>query len=502
MLKKVFILADSFKGSISSKEIALRGEEFFSKYLPIKDVKGWSIADGGEGTVQFFIDELGYNEEDVDSVNAFLMPLKTKYAYSGDIAIFDVASIVGFDVNDHLDIRHVTSYGIGLVLKEIINKGFKKIYLGLGGSITNDGGSGLLEALGAVFYNDKEEVILHQNPFTKVTRVDLSKVSKFLEGVTITGLSDVKNPLLGVLGATSVFGPQKGATITDQPFLESWMAAYASIFDVNAEIPGAGAAGGLGFSLLVLGASLKPGIKVMLDLLPIDELDEESLLITGEGCLDETSFGGKVVGELVELTKTKGNKLAIICGINRYDEELPYQVFAMHQEAVPNFQSTVKEDLDHLFHQIFKAYFLDGNLEVVEREQLTQDLQKLRYDVFVIEQHVSLEEEFDGLDSEFRHFEVQYQNQVIGGARLKVEQSEAVIGRILVAAKYRHLGVGTVLMKNIIALLKEEGIKKITIHAQTYALPFYEQLGFVKIGPEFEEAGIMHYQMERELKNC
>ena len=140
MLNKIIILSDSFKGSISSQAIARLGKSVLEPYLPEK-VVGWSIADGGEGTVQFFIDELGFKPVEVASVNAYLKPIKTKFAYLDEVAVFDVASIVGFDVNDHLDIRHVTSYGIGLVLKEIIKRGFKKIYLGLGGSITNDGGS-------------------------------------------------------------------------------------------------------------------------------------------------------------------------------------------------------------------------------------------------------------------------------------------------------------------------------------------------------------------------
>ncbi len=499
MLKKVFILADSFKGSITSKRIASKGEAFFRKYLDPNLVKGYSISDGGEGTVQFFIDELGFKEAYVNSVNAYLKPLQTKFAYQGEVAVFDVASIVGFDVNDHLDILHVTSYGIGLVLKEIISQGFKKIYLGLGGSITNDGGSGLLEALGVVFYDGEKEVRLHQNPFSKVSSVDLAKLSKNLNGVEITGLSDVKNPLLGSKGATSVFGPQKGATITNQAFLEDWMTKYASLFTVDAAIPGAGAAGGLGFSLLVMNATLKSGLQVMLESLPINNLDSETLLITGEGCLDETSFSGKVVGQLVEQSKRNGNELAIICGINCYKAQIPYRIFAMHKGIVSDFKATVENDLDFVFCQIFKTYFLSPNLILRPACKLTDKLRKLRYDVFVTEQHVSLEEEFDGLDDAFSHFEVCYFEEVIGGARVMTKGHDATIGRILVKEKYRRLGVGSFLMKQLMALLKEEGIKTITIHAQTVALGFYEQLGFTKVGKEFEEAGIMHYQMILEL---
>ena len=144
MLKKILLLSDSFKGSLSSGEIASLGQKYFRKYLPKESVKGFRIADGGEGTVAFFINELGFTPVEITTVNAFLKPIKTKYATKGDVAVFDVASVVGFDVNDGLDIMHATTYGIGLVLDEIINAGYQKIYLGLGGSITNDGGSGLL----------------------------------------------------------------------------------------------------------------------------------------------------------------------------------------------------------------------------------------------------------------------------------------------------------------------------------------------------------------------
>ena len=500
MVKKIYILVDSFKGSISSKEIAEIGKEYLKGFLGEENIKAWSIADGGEGTVQFYIDELGFTPISVQSVNAFLEPIQTKFAYLGDTAIFDVASIVGFDVNDHLDIKHATTYGIGLVLKEMIARGFKKIYLGLGGSITNDGGSGLLEALGAVFYDGDEEVVLHQKPFSKVTKVDLTNLSKNLSGITLFGLSDVKNPLLGSKGATSVFGPQKGASIADQAFLERWMREYQALFDIDESISGAGAAGGLGFSLLIMHATLLPGVQVLLDYLPLDELDENALLITGEGCLDETSFDGKVVGELYELTKKHGNKMAIICGINKLAHDGDLEVFPLHEKITPNYKETVKADLLEAFERI-EFYFIPETLfYFVERPFLTEQQMHLRYNVFVIDQGVDEALEFDGLDNEFRQFEIVFNNkEVIAGARAKVDKEEATIGRVVVKEDFQGFGIGTFLMHRIIFLLEKEGVKKVTIHAQTRVLGFYERLGFQKVGEEFEEAGIKHYQMELEL---
>lgn len=352
--QKVIILVDSFKSSISSKEIALIGKKVIETNCPTIEVDAACVADGGEGTVDFFINEMGYEKVETITVNAFLEPISTYYGVKDDKAVFDVASVVGFLVNNKLDIYQATTYGIGIVLKEIIDKGYKDIYLGLGGSITNDGGSGILEALGGIFYQGNQIVKIHETPHTLINKVDFRGVLKLLEGVKITAICDVVNPLLGDLGATYVFSPQKGAKLQDLKPLEDWMINYASLFNVDSTTPGCGAAGGIGFLIHLLGGRLEKGIDVILDELKITEkLNKNVLLITGEGKLDHTSFYGKVVGKLCDLTKRYQNGLVIICGSSEISDNL-YPIYPLHQVVPKNYKETVKDDIKNVFLKVLE----------------------------------------------------------------------------------------------------------------------------------------------------
>ena len=352
---KVIILVDSFKSSISSKDISLIGKSIINEKYPLLEVDASCVADGGEGTVDFFINEMGYQKVYTKTVNAFLEPLDTYYAVKGDTAVYDVASVVGFLVNNSLDIYRTTTYGIGLVLKEIISKGYKNIYLGLGGSITNDGGSGILEALGGKFYFNKQIVELHKESHPMVDFVEYDSVLELLDGVKITAICDVVNPLLGDLGATYVFSPQKGSTEKDLPILEEWMIKYASLFKTDSTYPGCGAAGGIGFMVKTLGGALEKGIDVILKELKLTEkLNPNVLLITGEGKLDQTSLYGKVVGKLCDLTEIYQNDLFIICGSNALGS-VKYPIFPLHEVVPLNYKETVVNDIKNVFFEILKC---------------------------------------------------------------------------------------------------------------------------------------------------
>ena len=349
---KIIILVDSFKSSISSKEIALIGKKVINEHIPNLKVDASCVADGGEGTVDFFINEMGYEKVYTKTVNAHLEPIETYYAVKGNNAVYDVASVVGFLVNKSLDIYKTTSYGIGLVLKEIISKGYKNIYLGLGGSITNDGGSGILEALGGKFYYNDQLIEVHKNGHIQVNRVDYSLACELLKEVKISAICDVVNPLLGNLGATYVFSPQKGSKEEDLPILEAWMQSYSALFDVDSNYPGCGAAGGIGFIIKVLGGLLEKGIDVILKELDIsNKLNPNVLLITGEGKLDQTSMYGKVVGKLCDLTEFYHNDLVIICGSNALSN-IKYEVYPLHDIVPINYKETVKNDIEKVFLKI------------------------------------------------------------------------------------------------------------------------------------------------------
>lgn len=349
-MKKIILLLDSFKGSISSKEISNIGYDILTKQLNCQIIP-FSIADGGEGTTDFFINEVGFEAVPCQTINAFFEPITSRYGKKGETCVFDVASCVGFAVNDHLDIIKASSYGIGLVLNELIEKGFKRIYLGLGGSITNDGGIGILEAMGAKFYNKNNLVVLHENIFGDFDQCDLQEVNEKLRGVEIIGLCDVNNPLLGDNGASFVYGPQKGGNFETLTKLDKVLEKLSQCFDIDSAYPGSGAAGGIGYCLKLLGGKLQSGIKSIIDELKIEELlDSKTVLITGEGALDKTSFQGKIVGFLQDLTNKHKNRLIIVCGINKTD--ITKDVFPLHNTPVDNYKETVKDDLKRIFKEI------------------------------------------------------------------------------------------------------------------------------------------------------
>lgn len=495
---KIVLLLDSFKGSIASAELSRIGKTVINEKLNI-DITQASIADGGEGTTSFFINELGYKEVLVDSVNAFLSPLTTRFAVKGDTAVFDVASIVGFDVNDHLDILKATTYGVGVVLNEIINKGYKNIYLGLGGSITNDGGSGILEAMGAKFYYDNEPIELHKTPFKTINKADLSAVFKRLEGISITALCDVVNPLLGDFGATEVFSPQKGSSKKDRIFMENWMNSYSKILGGNISSSGAGAAGGIGYMIDLIGGKLLKGIDCLLKEFGIEDiLDENTLLITGEGALDSTSFSGKVVGKMVELTNKHHNELIIMCGLDNYKKSA-YQVYPLHREATPNYKETVYQDVEATFKKILKdiiPYY--SGLVFSKDNPISKELKDLRYRVFVEEQHVDEAEEFDELDPTAYHYKLSLDGKVIAGGRITDLDGAAKLGRVVVDKDYRGLGFGLIIMHHLVEAAKTLGYKELIVFAQTYAIDFYKKCGFVPFGDKFMEAGIEHIKMKYE----
>lgn len=493
---KILILSDSFKNSISSKEIGDIGKNVISSYLPNMNIESYRIADGGEGTVDFFISELGFQKEEVMTVNCFNQEIKSYFGYKGDKAVFDVASCVGFHVNDHLDIWHASTYGIGIVLKEIIKKGFKKIYLGLGGSITNDGGMGILGAMGAKFYQDDLEVIPFYDHDIVFDRVDIDDVLSLIQDVKIIGLCDVNNPLIGSNGATYTYGPQKGASEMMLVRLEAWMEKYTKCFKIDSSCPGCGAAGGIGYCLKLIDASLVSGIQVMLDELKIDDLlDDKTLLITGEGALDNTSFQGKVIGYLSNLTKKHHTDMIIICGINKVKDILEHDIYPLHETVVSNYKETVYDDIKDVFKKIVKRNFLnfaDYNIETYQN--LPSDIRLLRETVFVKEQNIPYELEFDEYDDSCEHIALYVDKTLVASLRIiSISCDKVKIGRFVVDNKYRGLGIGKLMVSKVIEKYPN---KNIIVHAQTRRCGFYEKCGFVKKGDSFIEDGISHVLME------
>lgn len=299
----ILVAIDSFKGSVSSLEANNAVAEGLQLSMPDADVIMAPLADGGEGTVDAFLYHDG--EKISCSVTGPLgEKVETYYAkIHDDTAVIEAANICGLPMvsKSQQNPMHTTSFGMGEVILHAISHGCKKIIVGLGGSCTNDAGIGMLQALGMELLNANHQAVPYgAQGLLELTSIHVEKLNKALQNITFIVASDVTNPLCGEMGATAIFGPQKGLDIEMIPLVDHALAEFAELTKatVNKEIcelTGAGAAGGLGAAFLgYLNAELVSGIDLIADYLHLKEKIEASdLVITGEGRLDRQTVMGK-----------------------------------------------------------------------------------------------------------------------------------------------------------------------------------------------------------------
>ncbi len=319
-MKNILIIPDKFKESLSSAEIIDLCVKALDEEYDNVNTFSYLISDGGDG----FLDAIAHNKEEairipVDSVNALGEPIQSEILVQGSTAFIEVAKSSGLQQIPLKNRRpvHSSSYGTGLELKKAIDLGAKQIYIGLGGSATNDGGIGMLGALGFQFLdlNDKPLSPIAAN-LIHIERI----VVKEFPGIQFYGICDVENPLLGKSGATSVYGPQKGLNKYEIIALENGLNKLNQVSenqliasDQKTEI-GAGAAGGIGYGLLTfLNAKLIKGGEFMIELNALDELANNvniDLVITGEGHFDAQSLQGKWVSHVINFCKR--HKLSLL----------------------------------------------------------------------------------------------------------------------------------------------------------------------------------------------
>ena len=325
-----FIFApDSFKGSLSAMESCDILERVTARIFPGTDTLSVPVADGGEGTVDALLRAMG-GQRMATPVTGPMFERETAVwgLLSDGTAVMEMAQASGLPYvpADQKDPRKATSLGTGEMIAAAVRGGVRNILIGIGGSATNDGGMGMLQALGAKF-TDAEGKAVHPvgGEMINVAAADFSGLMPELADTKITVICDVTNPLLGENGATFIYGPQKGATPAIRDELEAGMAHFAQVVGKAIEkdiasFPGAGAAGGLGAALGgVLGAQLKSGIDAVLDAVNFDQkLEGVSLAITGEGRIDGQSVRfGKVPVGVAKRCAAKGiPTLAIVGGIS------------------------------------------------------------------------------------------------------------------------------------------------------------------------------------------
>ena len=322
-MKKCVVVSDSFKGTVSSCEICAIAQRVIPRHFPACEVVCIPVADGGEGTVDCFVQAMGAQRVEITVTNALGEKSAAAYARLGELAIIEMAAAAGLpQVGERRCPGTATTYGVGELIAHAVDSGCRKILLGLGGSATNDGGCGCAAALGVRFYDaDGQSFVPVGDTLGRIARIDTAEAEALLRSVEIPVMCDVTNPLYGPTGAAYVFAPQKGADAEKVKSLDAGLRHFGDVIrsqyglDVSA-MPGAGAAGGMGAGCVaLLGGTIQSGIDAVLDVTGFDrQLEGADLVITGEGRIDSQSADGKVVSGVARRTRAKGVPLIAIAG--------------------------------------------------------------------------------------------------------------------------------------------------------------------------------------------
>ncbi|SEQ10905.1 glycerate kinase [Streptomyces sp. yr375] len=323
--RRVLVAADKFKGSLTAVEVAERVTAGLRRVVPDVEVESLPVADGGDGTVAAAV-AAGFERREVRVAGPLGHEITAAFAVRGDTAVVEMAEASGLQRLPAGVFAPLTAstYGSGELLRAALDAGVRTIVFGVGGSATTDGGAGMLSALGARFLDeDGEPVAPGGGGLAELARADLSELDPRLAAVELVLASDVDNPLTGPKGAPAVYGPQKGASPDDVAALDAALAHYAKVLETElgpkaaqyAVAPGAGAAGGIGYGALLVGARFRAGIEVMLDVLGFaPALERAELVITGEGSLDEQTLHGKAPAGVAAAARAAGKEVVAVCG--------------------------------------------------------------------------------------------------------------------------------------------------------------------------------------------
>ena len=323
---KVVIAIDSLKGSLSSMEAGMAIKDGILAAKPDAEVIVKPLADGGEGTTDALIEGMNGERIDLTVTGPMHTPVDAYYGYLKDTntAVMEMASAAGITLvpDSEKNPLLATSYGVGEMINDAIQRGCRNFIIGIGGSVTNDGGIGMLKALGVRFLDENDEDAGEGGQaLAKVARIDVSGMNPLLKECHIQVACDVNNPLCGENGSTYVYGPQKGVTEDMKKTLDEAMAHFARVTSETLEndylnTPGAGAAGGLGYAFLAYtGAALTPGIELILDAVGLEEeLSSADVVVTDEGRLDFQTAMGKAPVGVARLAKKYNAKVIAFAG--------------------------------------------------------------------------------------------------------------------------------------------------------------------------------------------
>lgn len=320
---RVLVCPDKFAGTLTAVQAAEAIAEGWLAAAPADSVLVRPLADGGPGFLQVVEAATKGRLHPVSTVDPLGRPVTGGVLVAGETAYLESAQACGLHLlaPAERDPKVTTSYGLGVLVAAAVEFGVREIVVGLGGSATNDAGAGMLAALGCVPL-DAAGYALPYGGAALAYCERLDGVPR-LRGARLVGATDVDNPLVGPQGAAAVFGPQKGATPADVALLDAAMARFAEVLERDlpdcpvglAALPGSGAAGGLGAAILACGGRRISGISVVLTLTDFDTaLADADLVITGEGCLDQSSIHGKVVGGVACAARQRGTPCIVLAG--------------------------------------------------------------------------------------------------------------------------------------------------------------------------------------------
>jgi len=339
---KIVVAPDSFKGSLTAVEVSDAIGQGVREIFPEAEIVKIPMADGGDGTVRCLVNVTGgkiLREKVTDPLGDEVW---ASYGILGDkkTAVIEMAEASGLTLvpENKRNPLITTTYGTGQLIKAALDQGCRKMIIGIGGSATNDGGAGMVQALGAKLLDkDREEIGFGGGELKKVFRIDTKYLDNRLSETKVLIASDVSNPLCGPKGAARIYGPQKGATPEVIEELDESLAYFAEIIkrdlhkDIK-DIPGAGAAGGLGVSLMAfLDAELRPGIEIMIEIVKLEQaIKDADLVITGEGKIDSQTIYGKAPIGVAKIAKKYNVPVIAVAAIISDDADI------VHQHGIDN----------------------------------------------------------------------------------------------------------------------------------------------------------------------
>lgn len=357
---KILIAVDSYKGSLTSLEAGQAIQAGIQNVSATHKTEVIPIADGGEGILSVMLHTLGGKVQTVSVQNPCMEAIEAEYGIStdGGTAFIEMANASGLPLipNSKRDPMETTTYGTGELIRDALEKGCRKFIIGIGGSATNDAGTGMLQALGYRFL-DKDGNPLGQGGkiLENIVHICTQNVHKALKSAHFIVACDVNNPFYGPNGAAHIFARQKGANDSMIEELDKGMRSFANVIhqttgkDIS-HVPGSGAAGGMGGGLLAfLNAELKSGAELILDLCRFEEkATNADLILTGEGRIDRQSLMGKIPGKILEIGKQKGIPVIAIAGCVEDKDSLLEAGFQGVYETKPDFmllEEAMKPDI-------------------------------------------------------------------------------------------------------------------------------------------------------------